>query len=80
MIIHCQCTRRSRSYRGSSADSDGVLHSPVGLQHLNYTFNDVFPESGDCNAALCPIHQGLGMCLCLRCCYEGTFSLPTFVT
>lgn len=50
---------RSRSYRGSSADSDSVLHSPVGLQHLNYTFNDVFPESGDCNAALCPIHQGL---------------------
>ncbi|XP_044217020.1 inactive tyrosine-protein kinase PEAK1 isoform X2 [Thunnus albacares] len=31
--------------------------SPVGLQHQNSTYNDVFPETTDCHAAQCPIHQ-----------------------
>ncbi|XP_076009296.1 inactive tyrosine-protein kinase PEAK1 [Genypterus blacodes] len=48
---------RSRSSRGSSQDSDCVLLSPGGLQLQNYAFNDVFPETTDCHAAQCPIHQ-----------------------
>ncbi|XP_076583088.1 inactive tyrosine-protein kinase PRAG1 [Chaetodon auriga] len=48
---------RSRSFRGSSMESDCDMLSPVGLQHQNYTCNDVFPEPTDCHAAQCPIHQ-----------------------
>ncbi|KAM9358296.1 inactive tyrosine-protein kinase PRAG1 [Symphorus nematophorus] len=48
---------RSHSSRLSSAESDSVMLSPVGLQHQNYACNDVFPEPTDCHAAQCPIHQ-----------------------
>ncbi|XP_070817504.1 inactive tyrosine-protein kinase PEAK1-like isoform X2 [Chaetodon trifascialis] len=48
---------RSRSFRGSSVGSDCDMLSPVGLQHQNYSCNDVFPEPTDCHAAQCPIHQ-----------------------
>ncbi|XP_044217021.1 inactive tyrosine-protein kinase PEAK1 isoform X3 [Thunnus albacares] len=47
---------RSQS-RCSSEGSDSVMVSPVGLQHQNSTYNDVFPETTDCHAAQCPIHQ-----------------------
>ncbi|KAI9547681.1 hypothetical protein NQZ68_014947 [Dissostichus eleginoides] len=46
----------SRSSRCSSVGSDCLMLSPVGLQHQNYTYNDVFPEPTDCHAAQCPIH------------------------
>ncbi|XP_018522899.1 inactive tyrosine-protein kinase PEAK1 [Lates calcarifer] len=48
---------RSHSSSRSSVESDCVIVSPVGLQHQNYTYNDVFSDSTDCNAAQCPIHQ-----------------------
>ncbi|XP_073332528.1 inactive tyrosine-protein kinase PEAK1-like [Pagrus major] len=41
----------------SSVESDSVMFSPVGLQHQNCSYNDVFPEATDCHAAQCPIHQ-----------------------
>ncbi|KAM8745710.1 inactive tyrosine-protein kinase PEAK1 [Acanthopagrus schlegelii] len=41
----------------SSVESDCVILSPVGFQHQNYAYNDVFPEPTDCHAAQCPIHQ-----------------------
>lgn len=46
-----------KQHRRSSADSDCALLSPVGLQHQNYAYNEVFPEPTDCHAAQCPIHQ-----------------------
>lgn len=46
-----------KQHRRSSAESDCALLSPVGLQHQNYAYNDVFPEPTDCHAAQCPIHQ-----------------------
>ncbi|XP_042368206.1 inactive tyrosine-protein kinase PRAG1 [Plectropomus leopardus] len=49
--------RRSHSSRHSSVESDCVMLSPAGLQHQNLTYNDVFQEPTDCNAAQCPIHQ-----------------------
>ncbi|XP_029285672.1 inactive tyrosine-protein kinase PRAG1 [Cottoperca gobio] len=48
---------RSHSSRCSSVEFDCGLLSPVGLQHQNYTYNDVFPEPTDCHADQCPIHQ-----------------------
>ncbi|XP_036971864.1 protein PEAK3 [Acanthopagrus latus] len=41
----------------ASVESDCVILSPVGFQHQNYAYNDVFPEPTDCHAAQCPIHQ-----------------------
>lgn len=46
-----------KQHRRSSAESDCTVLSPVGLQHQNYAYNDVFPESTDCHADQCPIHQ-----------------------
>ncbi|KAK5870100.1 hypothetical protein PBY51_024761 [Eleginops maclovinus] len=48
--------KHSRSSRCSSVGSDCVMLSSVGLQHQNYTYNDVFAEPTDCHAAECPIH------------------------
>lgn len=53
---------RSRSFGRSSVETDCVMLSPVGLQHQNYTYNDVFPEPTDCHAAQCPIHQRYDPC------------------
>ncbi|KAF0042263.1 hypothetical protein F2P81_005795 [Scophthalmus maximus] len=52
----------SRSFGRSSVETDCVMLSPVGLQHQNYTYNDVFPEPTDCHAAQCPIHQRYDPC------------------
>ncbi len=59
-VILCIFLHRSHSFRCSSEESDGAMLSPVGLQHQNYTCNDVFPEPTDCHAAQCPIHQRYG--------------------
>ncbi|XP_034438693.1 inactive tyrosine-protein kinase PRAG1 [Hippoglossus hippoglossus] len=47
--------KQHRSRSRSSADS--FLLSPVGLQHQNYAYDDVFSEPTDCHADQCPIHQ-----------------------
>ncbi|KAM4629271.1 inactive tyrosine-protein kinase PRAG1 [Polymixia lowei] len=51
--------RRSQYSRSSSVDleSDGDMFSPLGPQHQNHTYSDVFSEAADCHAAQCPIHQ-----------------------
>lgn len=48
---------RSHPFRSCSVESDCTILSPVGIQHQNYAYNDVFPEATDCHAAQCPIHQ-----------------------
>ncbi|KAM6938405.1 inactive tyrosine-protein kinase PEAK1 [Lycodopsis pacificus] len=48
---------RRLSSRRSSVESDCAMISPVGLQHQTYACDDVFPETTDCHAAQCPIHQ-----------------------
>lgn len=41
-------------------ETDCVMLSPVGLHHLNHTYNEVFSEPTDCHADQCPIHQRYG--------------------
>lgn len=52
------CAHRRLSSARSEFDSATL--SPVGLQHPNCACDDVFSDSADCHAVLCPVHQRYG--------------------
>ncbi|KAL6107755.1 uncharacterized protein ACO6RY_18461 [Pungitius sinensis] len=49
--------KQLRRLSSTPSEVDSGMRSPVGLQHPSCECDDVFSESADCHAVLCPIHR-----------------------
>ncbi|XP_037325316.2 protein PEAK3 [Pungitius pungitius] len=49
--------KQLRRLSSTPSEVDCGMRSPVGLQHPSCECDDVFSESADCHAVLCPIHR-----------------------
>nr|XP_040039239.1 inactive tyrosine-protein kinase PEAK1 isoform X2 [Gasterosteus aculeatus aculeatus] len=49
--------KQLRRLSSARSEFDSATLSPVGLQHPNCACDDVFSDSADCHAVLCPVHQ-----------------------